>query len=419
MANESISRLAVSQQHPMQDDEIERPPEDAALRILYHHRVGSKDGQAVHIESLIAAFRRVGHELCVVSPPAFAKTDFGNQSSSLARLKRLLPRAAYELLEICYNLPVFWRLERAHRRFRPDLIYERYNLFMMAGVLFARLHRTPIFLEVNAPLARERAAFGGLAFARMAAWLERCTWRAADLVLPVSQVLADIVRQAGVPPERIVVIPNGIDEEYFRSSDSAAAKRDLGLQGKTVLGFIGFVRDWHGLDGVLDLLGDPRCPPDLHLLVIGDGPALPGLKARAQRLGLLPRVTFTGLVDREGLAHHMAAFDIALQPKSVDYASPLKIFEYMAAGKAIVAPDQPNIREILVDSQSARLFTSGDDAAFAEAVLGLAREAPLRECLGAGARRTILERGYTWADNAGRIGALHSRLRQSRREAAG
>lgn len=405
----------------MHYDEVEHPPGDAALRILYHHRIGSKDGQAVHIESLIAAFKRAGHKLCIVSPPGFGKVDFGSESRSLAQLKRLLPRAAYELLEICYNLPVLWRLERARRRFQPDLIYERYNLFMMAGVLFARLHRTPIFLEVNAPLARERAAFGGLAFARMAAWLERCTWRTADLVLPVSQVLAEIVRQAGVPPERIVVIPNGIDEECFQSPDGTDAKRDLGLQGRIVLGFVGFVRDWHGLDGVLDLLADPRCPPDLHLLVIGDGPALPGLKARAQHLGLLQRVTFTGLVDRDGLARHIAAFDIALQPKAVNYASPLKIFEYMAAGKAIVAPDQANIREILVDSQSARLFTTGDDAAFREAVLGLARDAPLRECLGASARGTLLERGYTWADNAGRIGALYRLLagRPARGSAAG
>ena len=156
--------------------------DDSALRILYHHRIGSKDGQAVHIESLIAALKSAGHDIRVVSPPAFGKIDFGGQSHAFAWLRRLLPRAGYELLEICYNLPALWRMERARRRFRPDLIYERYNLFMMAGVLFARLHRIPIFLEVNAPLARERAAFGGLAFARIAAWLERCTWRAADLV---------------------------------------------------------------------------------------------------------------------------------------------------------------------------------------------------------------------------------------------
>jgi glycosyltransferase involved in cell wall biosynthesis len=402
----------------MHYDETEHLSRVGALRILYHHRIGSKDGQAVHIESLIAALRRMGHAVYVVSPPAFSKIDFGGQSRSISRLKRLLPRAGYELLEICYNLPALWRLERTRWRCRPDLIYERYNLFLMAGVLFAVLHRTPIFLEINAPLARERAAFGGLALDRIAAWLERCTWRAADLVLPVSHELAEIVQQAGVPPERIVVIPNGINEEDFLSPDSTGSKRDLGLQGKTVLGFIGFVRDWHGLDGVLDLFADPLCPPDLHLLVAGDGPALPGLKSRAKRLGLLHRVTFSGLVDRDVLARHIAAFDIALQPKAVGYASPLKIFEYMAAGKAIVAPNQANIREILVDGQSARLFAPGDDAAFREAVFGLAQQPALRERLGARARLTIRERGYTWADNARRIGALHGRLREDRRERA-
>jgi glycosyltransferase involved in cell wall biosynthesis len=401
----------MSQQRMMHSEEAKHRPKERVLRILYHHRIGSKDGQAVHIESLIAALRREGHEVNVVSPPAFRSIDFGGESRAFSRLKRLLPRAGYELLELGYNLPALWRLERMRWRCRPDLIYERYNLFLIAGILFARLHRTPIFLEVNAPLARERAAFGGLAFVRFAAWLERHTWRAADLVLPVSQALAEIVRQAGVPPERIVVIPNGINPEDFRSPDSTGAKIELGLQGKIVLGFVGFVRDWHGLDGVLDLLADLRCPPDLHLLVGGDGPALPGLKSRAERLGLAQRVTFTGVVDREGLARHISAFDIALQPKAVGYASPLKIFEYMAAGKAIVAPDQANIREILVDGQSARLFAADDDAAFREAVLDLARQPELRERLGARARLTIHKRGYTWADNASRIGALHEHLR--------
>ena len=163
----------------MHYDEAEHLFRVGALRILYHHRIGSKDGQAVHIESLIAALKRMGHAVCVASPPEFGKIDFGSESHAFSQLKRLLPRAGYELLEICYNLPALWRLERTRWRCHPDLIYERYNLFLLAGVVFAGLHRTPIFLEVNAPLARERAAFGGLAFPRFAAWLERRTWRAA------------------------------------------------------------------------------------------------------------------------------------------------------------------------------------------------------------------------------------------------
>jgi glycosyltransferase involved in cell wall biosynthesis len=177
-----------------------------------------------------------------------------------------------------------------------------------------------------------------------------------------------------------------------------------------VIGFVGFVRDWHGLDRVLHLLADRCCPPDLHLLVVGDGPALPALRSCAEQLGIASRVTFAGLVDRDRLARHLAAFDIALQPKAVEYASPLKIFEYMAAGAAIVAPNQANIREILVDDETARLFEPLDDASFKDAVFSLARASALRQRLGAGARRTLIERGYTWADNARRIGALYRNL---------
>jgi glycosyltransferase involved in cell wall biosynthesis len=237
-------------------------------------------------------------------------------------------------------------------------------------------------------------------------------------VLPVSHVLADMVKQAGVPSERIVVIPNGIDEEFFSPPDSTEAKRLLRLDGKTVLGFVGFVREWHGLEGAIDLLADPRCPSDLHLLVVGDGPALPQLKERAERFRSLEKVTFAGLVDRAALARHLAAIDIALQPSAVDYASPLKLFEYMGFGTAIVAPDQPNIREILVDGESARLFDPANRAAFGEAVLEVARETGLRERLGAAARRTIVQRGYTWANNAQRITALYRDQRRNRHKEA-
>jgi glycosyltransferase involved in cell wall biosynthesis len=382
------------------------------LRILYHHRIGSKDGQAVHIESLLAALRQAGHQVCVVAPPSFVGVTFGSEAKWLAHLRQRLPRAAYEVMEVLYNITILWRLRRAYPRFRPDLIYERYNLFTIAGVVFARLYKLPIFLEVNSPLAAERAAFGGLALSRFAAWLERQTWRAADMVLPVSSVLAELVRAAGVPPDRIAVIPNGIDEEAFCDLDHNEAKKTLGLAGKVVIGFTGFVREWHGLREVLEILSDPRCPADLHLLIVGDGPASPNLRVYSERLEVLSRVTFAGLVDRELVPRYLSAFDIALQPKAVRYASPLKIFEYMAAGKAIVAPDQANIREILINGETALLFESGNIAAFHDAILALACNAPLRERLGRAACRAIFARQYTWTENARRIASLHAEVRQ-------
>jgi glycosyltransferase involved in cell wall biosynthesis len=379
------------------------------MKILYHHRIGSRDGQSLHIQSLISAFGELGDEVCVVSPPAFNRTNFGAQTPKVALLRRLLPAPAYEILEFCYNIPVFCRLVAAYWRFRPELIYERYNLFMVAGIVLSKLSGTPIFLEINAPLARERSAFGRLALKRFAAWIERQTWRAADLVLPVSKVLGQIVSISGVPDEKIFVIPNGTNDAYLQLDSTCAAKAALGLIEKTVLGFTGFVREWHGLESVIDLLADPDSPTDLHFIVVGDGPALAALKDRAERLGISTRVTFAGLVDQARLPDYLAAFDIALQPSAVDYASPLKLFEYMATGKAIVAPNQANIREVVADGTTALLFDPADQRSFRDAVLALACDHKLRQDLGRAARQSILDRGFTWTENARRVCRLYRR----------
>ena len=125
----------------------------------------------------------------------------------------------------------------------------------------------------------------------------------------------------------------------------------------------------------------------------------------AAELGLSARVRFTGLVDHALVPAAVAAFDIALQPKVVPYASPLKIFDYMAAGRAIVAPDQPNIREVLQHGRTALLFDSADPAALWAAIRRLANAPALRRQLGTAARAELVERDYTWSGNARRITA--------------
>ncbi len=380
------------------------------MNILYHHRIRSKDGQAVHLEELIAALRGCGVHITLSGPESFSRAEFGHDPKLLGKIKQMMPQALYELIEILYNIPVYRRLSRDFRKAQPDIIYERYNLHLLAGIWLKRRTGVPLLLEVNAPLAAERAQHDGLAFPRLAAKLEAWTWRNADYVLPVTQVLADMVHKAGVPRERIVVIPNGVNLDRFASQKSAdAAKAELGLAGRTVLGFSGFMRDWHGLDAIVDWLADPATPADVHLLLIGEGPALPNLQAQAGRLRVATRITFAGLAGRDKIAAMTAAFDIALQPKSVDYASPLKLFEYMISAKAIVAPDQPNIREVLDNGVSALLFAPARPATLVEALNRLVGNPGLRAELGAGARRAIDERGFTWRRNAERVLALGTR----------
>jgi glycosyltransferase involved in cell wall biosynthesis len=372
------------------------------MKILYSHRIGSRDGQGIHLDAMVAALRAAGHEVRVVGPASFDRTDLGGDSRAVGLLREKLPAFVGELAELAYILPATLRLSRAAAEFRPDVIYERANLFHLAGTLVAARRRLPLLLEVNAPLAEERGRFGNLALRRVAAALERLAWRRASRVLPVTEVLADKIRAAGVPDARITVVPNGIHPEDF----PAVALRPAEAEGPLVLGFVGFVRDWHGLDHVVRAMAAYRGRRPLALQVVGDGPARPGLETLAAQLGIADRVRFTGLAAREVVPGMIGGFDIALQPASVAYASPLKVFEYMAAGRAIVAPDQPNLREVLRHGETALLFDPGSPEAMWQAVLQLAEDAALRQRLGEAARAEIARRDLTWEGNARKMLAL-------------
>ncbi|WP_291294995.1 glycosyltransferase family 4 protein [Elioraea sp.] len=374
------------------------------MRILYSHRIQSRDGQGVHLDSLVAALREAGHEVLLIGPSAYAEARFGGGSSVIGWVRGMLPRAVGELLELAYAVPATLKLDRAAAGFRPDAIYERYNLFHLAGAIVARRRGLPLLLEVNAPLAEERARFGGVGLKPLARWAERFVWRRATRVLPVTEVLAGHVRDARVDPARVVVIPNGIDLEAF--PETLATRQAPAGATDLVLGFVGFVRDWHGLDAVVRAIAAHDGAERLTLKVVGEGPARPGLEALAAQLGVGDRVVFTGLAEREAIPAAVAGFDIALQPASVAYASPLKVFEYMAAGRAIVAPDQPNLREVLRDGETALLFDPKDQGEFWRAVARLVADAGLRARLGEAARRDIVARDLTWAGNARRVVSL-------------
>lgn len=367
------------------------------MRIIYSHRIQSRDGQSVHLDEIVAALRGLGHEVMVVGPGLYERARFGGESRLLAQLRRAVPRALLELAELAYNIPAAWRLLRACREFRPDFIYERYNLYFLAGTMARRWCGVPLLLEVNAPVCEERAKFGGLALPWLARALQRGVWRSADRVFAVTGVLRQMIVAAGAAADRVIVIPNAIEPRSFPGEPYRARPG-----AAVTLGFIGFVRDWHGLDRVIDHLAADRSVP-LELVVAGDGPALPALRERAAALGVASRVRFLGLQPRVAVPGLIRQFDIALQPSAVPYASPLKIFEYMAGGRAIVAPDQPNIREILADRETALLFDPADPEGLWRAVRRLADDPALRQRLGANAARALAARGYTWRCNAARI----------------
>jgi glycosyltransferase involved in cell wall biosynthesis len=385
------------------------------VRILYHYRTSASDGSAVHIQGLVSALRELGAEVMLVGPGEGEGSKGAPAGhGSLSHLRRLLPRAAHELLELGYNLPEEARLARALRDFSPHVIYQRSNLYLLSGARVARRFKLPLIEEVNAPYFAERSRHGGIAWSGLAAWAEQTAWQSADAVIAVTGVLADMIAEKGVARDRLHVMPNGIGEDLLDAQAiDPAAKERLGLTHFTVLGFTGFIRDWNGLDAVLELLTREEAR-DWYLLVVGDGPARAGLEQRARSLGVAERFRVTGLVDRKEIPRYVSAFDVALQPAANPYASPLKLFEYMALGRAIVAPDQPNIREILSAGRDACLFEPASSTQMAREVQRLAADPSLRCQLAREARKTVLQRQFTWKRNASRVLDLATQLRDAR-----
>lgn len=383
------------------------------MRILYHHRTQAEDGQAVHIRALQRAFVELGHELEEVA--LIRRTESAAPKAGAWRGIAALPRFARELAEYGYTPVAERKLLAAGRRFRPDFVYERYAFGNLGGVRACGRLGVPLVLEVNSPMVLELARTRGLVFPRMARRIETRIFRGADLVCVVSAVLGDMLVELGVPRERLLVTPNGVHLEQYRERSEAgraAARAALGLDASgPVLGFTGYYRDWHRLDLVIEALARPELA-HARLVLVGEGPARPELEARARATGTAARVHFVGPRPHDAIPALLEAFDLALVPAINPYASPLKLHEYMAASLAVVAPDQPNLREVLVDRENAVLVPPGDGPRLARALIELAGDAGLRARLGAAARRTIVERDLTWRGNAKRVVAAVGGLRR-------
>jgi glycosyltransferase involved in cell wall biosynthesis len=380
------------------------------LKILYHHRTQAEDGQAVHIRAMQQAFRDAGCEV-----REFALVRRGTESAPRATRRSwsamaLVPRFARELLEYQYGRYARPRLERILVEERCDALYERYAFGNEGGVQAARSCKKPIVLEVNSPMVLELSKTRGLSFPRHARRVEERIFRAADRVCVVTRVLGDMLVEMGVEPARILVTQNGVHLAAYAEPGDPAARAAArvalrippALEQRVLLGFVGYYRPWHRLDLVLEALAS-RELADAALVLVGEGPAHEGLMARAKELGVLERVHHAGRRSHEDIPRLLPAFDVALVPAINPYASPLKLFEYMAAGLACVAPDQPNLREVLRHDHDALLVPPGEGARLQSALARLVSDAGLRRRLGLAARRTILERDLTWDGNARRV----------------
>jgi glycosyltransferase involved in cell wall biosynthesis len=366
------------------------------MRILYHHRTLGDGAEGIHIREMVSAFRGLGHDVRVTG---VAPVDVNTRRQAIVdRVRRALPGPAYELATVAWNTLEYRSLRRTIAEFKPDLLYKRHARNDIAALAAARDTGVPSVLEINCLYSNETyRQFEPLTFRGVAERLERRALSLASIVLAVSSPLAEQVRSLGGCA--VNILPNGTNPDMFDPSRTIPRRGPdrLGGAGAVTIGWAGILREWHGLELLLEAVARV---PGLVLVIIGDGPARAHLESQARVLGFCDNLVVTGRVPHSKMPDHLATLDIAVVPdERTGVASPMKLLEYMAMGLAVVAPDLPNIRDIVTPGIDGMVFRSGDSCDLSGVLARLATDPPLRARLGMNARLKIRQE-RTWTHNA-------------------
>ena len=401
-----------------------------------------RKGAAVHVRQMAAAFSRAGHQVILAaailnkSPweqpanleatllhlrPASTIASMGNALRAFNAMLGVESSLPGELRRILYNQELTDELKRRFESNPPDFIYERASLYGTAGVQLAGALSVPLLLELNAPLTVEQTEYRGTAFGELAVAAERLTLSRADAVLVISSALRDHVLSLGVERSHVQMIPNGVDPLLFQPTPRDLSVRSrLGLGEGLVLGFVGGLRPWHGVEILPELLGRlAKRHPRLRLVIAGDGPLRAALEDAFRKKRLSGKVVFTGALPHEEVAAVIRQFDVAVAPyPRLDHAfyfSPLKLFEYMACGVAVVAADLGQISEVVRHGRTGLLYPPGNLAVLTASCHRLLSDSKLRLMLGRSASK-LIHTHYTWERNASRVIELARSLMGSRRK---
>ena len=284
-----------------------------------------------------------------------------------------------------------------------SLVYERYSLWSFAGMEYAQATGTPGILEVNAPLIEEQAEHRGLVDRAGAQTVAERVFGAASAIVVVSEEVACYLKDFPEAQGKVQVVPNGVSPERFPPGLQASRP---GGDGVFTVGFVGSMKPWHGIEKLIDAFArfQAACPKS-RLLLVGDGTVRERLESQVAARGLESVVQFTGAVEPSEVPALLASMDLAVAPYpqlTNFYFSPLKVYEYMAAGLPVIASRVGQIEKIIAHEETGFLVPPGDAVALAAGLERMQKDPGLRRRLGEAARIKVL-RDHTWDGTVERI----------------
>lgn len=310
-----------------------------------------------------------------------------------------------------FNDLVVWKNLRNWKILQKDFlqsenvafVWEKHDLFYGPGKKLSEKLNVPLISYVHAPVVWEASKWGVKRYF-WGKWLEKIealSLRKADLVAVVSEEVKKKVMAMGISEEKILISPMAVEPSLFIDNDETAfrLKEEFQLEGKFVIGWTGSFRKFHGLDHVIKAFKRvSEEHSDTVLMLVGDGAERKEAEKLTKKLGLSEKVIFTGRLQFLEIPKYISQFDIAVvSARSAEgfHYSPLKLREYMAAGKAVLAPNAGEIPHTFKDEENVKLFNAGNIESLKEGMLFYIENKGRKQVIAENGKRMILDTG-TW-----------------------
>jgi glycosyltransferase involved in cell wall biosynthesis len=320
-------------------------------------------GARSHVLGVIHAFEALGWQVTPFIVGDRVPKSWVNKGSENAISSSFLKTLAVDLIRITMAVINSYRSWRELEG-KVDFVYERLGSFQSLGYLFKK-HNIPWILETNALLYYEaKIERNSLVLSKIAQYLEIQAYRKCDVLICVSYSLKEmIIKEAEISPDKVLVVPNGVDTEYF----NPATCQPVRMFKEFTLGFMGGLFPWQALDLLIKAISelDQENGIQINLIVIGDGKMRISWEALSDELGLTDRIKFLGWLSQPDLLPLISGVDMGfsghvdLQGGSI-YRSPLKIYEYMALGIPVITSEVEDAKCLIRDHDTGFVFKSGE-----------------------------------------------------------